>query len=163
MPAPRPDTWGGRDLHAQAEFSKRVHGPSRADWCCMAFLNPPNETTASCRSQSPTRCAAQRRPESELRRHPASNPPDAIAECVAQRRPESELRRHAPARAWRTRDGGSLNEGRSLNSGDTRIRFRRLRMRPRSLNEGRSLNSGDTWARLLSWWHSESRSTKAGV
>ena len=86
---------------------------------------------------------AQRRPESELRRH-ARYSPSACQRPTAQRRPESELRRHpdrSPDRAWGCR--GSLNEGRSLNSGDTRPTPRH-RHRPASLNEGRSLNSGDT-------------------
>ena len=38
---------------------------------------------------------------------------------VAQRRPESELRRHTSAGGRRTPVRSTLNEGRSLNSGDT--------------------------------------------
>ena len=37
----------------------------------------------------------------------------------AQRRPESELRRHAGDGIERQHAGDALNEGRSLNSGDT--------------------------------------------
>ena len=62
---------------------------------------------------------AQRRPESELRRHAQDVRTSFEAKLTAQRRPESELRRHTispnkPIAAART-----LNEGRSLNSGDT--------------------------------------------
>ena len=63
--------------------------------------------------------AAQRRPESELRRH-APGYPLAIEDSDAQRRPESELRRHTPSAPGTIRPRSSpLNEGRSLNSGDT--------------------------------------------
>ena len=97
----------------------------------------------------------------------------------AQRRPEPELRRHTSAIRAVAQPGlarhDSLNEGRSLNSGDTAdarhrrwkisgrdhaqrrpepelrrhhlrpLRFR-LARRTCTLNEGRSLNSGDTAA-----------------
>ena len=70
----------------------------------------------------------------------------------AQRRPESELRRHAPAVQGSLGDRipASLNEGRSLNSGDTGIPSNSPRRPTESspLNEGRSLNSGDTSARI---------------
>ena len=62
---------------------------------------------------------AQRRPESELRRHAPAGTIEADTE-TAQRRPESELRRHLQPVACRRHGGQALNEGRSLNSGDTR-------------------------------------------
>ena len=79
---------------------------------------------------------AQRRPESELRRHMAR----AIrlpGRPRAQRRPESELRRHLKNRPRSTRSS--------------------------TLNEGRSLNSGDTWSANRIVLRAEARSTKAGV
>ena len=111
---------------------------------------------------------AQRRPESEPRRHGSPrcrsrscraplnegrslNPGDTVfhqipadAGEIAQRRPESEPRRHAlphPTAGPTTR---SLNEGRSLNPGDTR-NGARPPAPGATLNEGRSLNPGDTW------------------
>ena len=82
--------------------------------------------------------AAQRRPESELRRHLLH--PETYLENMghAQRRPESELRRHAsPPR---------ISSARSI-----------------PLNEGRSLNSGDTVGRERAVTRLVGRSTKAGV
>ena len=38
----------------------------------------------------------------------------------------------------------TLNEGRSLNPGDTLLSAQRLRREQGALNEGRSLNPGDT-------------------
>ena len=67
----------------------------------------------------------------------------------AQRRPESELRRHALDESGGTSTYArmaTLNEGRSLNSGDTDEPHgcRRALTERAALNEGRSLNSGDT-------------------
>ena len=61
----------------------------------------------------------------------------------AQRRPESELRRHVRIRSWKPARSAPLNEGRSLNSGDTPATGSQAAGGP-PLNEGRSLNSGDT-------------------
>ena len=61
----------------------------------------------------------------------------------AQRRPESEPRRHSPAGA-ECPARSPLNEGRSLNPGDTRTRGISAPRRGSTLNEGRSLNPGDT-------------------
>lgn len=68
--------------------------------------------------RQPSRSSAQRRPELELRRH---NPTSAARPWLtnAQRRPEPELRRHRPRASPAGRSAASLNEGRSLNSGDT--------------------------------------------
>ena len=105
---------------------------------------------------------AQRRPESELRRH------ETVGNIVgavfrAQRRPESELRRHGRASRRPRRPGSSLNEGRSLNSGDTRRRPRAAGRPASTLNEGRSLNSGDTRIAPEPFTGRWQRSTKAGV
>ena len=86
---------------------------------------------------------AQRRPESEPRRHAAMSACSAESTSSAQRRPESEPRRHRPASTSTPAPPAALNEGRSLNPGDTRRR-RHPRRRRRPLNEGRSLNPGDT-------------------
>ena len=70
---------------------------------------------------------------------------------IAQRRPEYKLRRHVPVHIsvlWE--GGGSLNEGRSINSGDTCPASPSSGSRSRSLNEGRSINSGDTCRALAS-------------
>ena len=61
----------------------------------------------------------------------------------AQRRPESEPRRHRTDRPGSSRRRGALNEGRSLNPGDTR-HLPTPTATPHALNEGRSLNPGDT-------------------
>ena len=87
---------------------------------------------------------------------------------LAQRRPEYKLRRHHTVGAPSCEGNGTLNEGRSINSGDTRLmqvgpidrfcaqrrpEYKLRRHPPRgaprpgratSLNEGRSINSGDT-------------------
>ena len=94
----------------------------------------------------------------------------ALPDRYAQRRPERQPRRHASdsrtgARGLRrsTKAGAStpatpqvgqviggghvpLNEGRSVNPGDTRCRSISVDVSPRSgaLNEGRSVNPGDT-------------------
>ena len=60
------------------------------------------------------------------------------------------------------RRSGALNEGRSLNSGDTMSRGPHARP-PSALNEGRSLNSGDTGGGLKEHQHMRGRSTKAGA
>ena len=62
---------------------------------------------------------AQRRPESELRRH-ADRGLTFFPGNAAQRRPESELRRHPVVTVRLPVRVTALNEGRSLNSGDTR-------------------------------------------
>ena len=68
--------------------------------------------------------SAQRRPEPEPRRHYRRSRPDrarTTSRRRAQRRPESEPRRHG-YRSGLARQGqasGTLNEGRSLNPGDT--------------------------------------------
>ncbi len=67
----------------------------------------------------------------------------------AQRRPEHELRRHPAPRTWTRASPAPLNEGRSMNSGDTRSSTPRLIHGPRTLNEGRSMNSGDTRRNFL--------------
>ena len=87
--------------------------------------------------------AAQRRPEYEPRRHLRSGFDPYLA-FHAQRRPEYEPRRHweAPSRPSAIR--GTLNEGRSMNPGDTCWRATRTTPTRRSLNEGRSMNPGDT-------------------
>ena len=61
----------------------------------------------------------------------------------AQRRPESEPRRHRPRRPSGRVRAPALNEGRSLNPGDT-LRSPSPSARRGALNEGRSLNPGDT-------------------
>ena len=117
---------------------------------------------------------AQRRPESELRRHASASQLARFKQQAAQRRPESELRRHMWSMRRRRVFQRSLNEGRSLNSGDTMVEvmsspegnsaqrrpeselrrhmwsMRRRRVFQRSLNEGRSLNSGDTMVEVMS-------------
>ena len=57
----------------------------------------------------------------------------------------------------------TLNEGRSLNSGDTGSPRCAVTSATTSLNEGRSLNSGDTALALRMAPSSGARSTKAGV
>ena len=77
----------------------------------------------------------------------ARKPPtyDASIVSCAQRRPEHKLRRHPGSPAGlASRKSESLNEGRSINSGDTRVDRAVQRARPSPLNEGRSINSGDT-------------------
>ena len=112
--------------------------------------------------------AAQRRPESEPRRHRAATPLPSWRPPNAQRRPESEPRRHRCTATPTSGRRSSLNEGRSLNPGDTHSVIggvatvmhaqRRPESEPRrhsgssvrpptigtALNEGRSLNPGDT-------------------
>ena len=134
--------------------------------------------------------AAQRRPESELRRHDpwSPDPPRApwplnegrslnsgdtstalsrsILTIGAQRRPESELRRHSRCSTCSPIRSGALNEGRSLNSGDT-CRGRSRATAGAALNEGRSLNSGDTpgrrrCRRRAAWTLNEGRSLNSG-
>ena len=56
----------------------------------------------------------------------------------------------------------SLNEGRSINSGDTPTVLAPIPTRTQTLNEGRSINSGDTYRRGRVRAPRE-RSTKAGV
>ena len=56
-----------------------------------------------------------------------------------------------------------LNEGRSLNPGDTRPRDRARPRAAGTLNEGRSLNPGDTQALDDDQVLLHLRSTKAGV
>ena len=56
----------------------------------------------------------------------------------------------------------ALNEGRSLNPGDTSVVARRVG-RSTPLNEGRSLNPGDTLPDVVKGLHDLARSTKAGV
>ena len=63
--------------------------------------------------------AAQRRPESEPRRHWPMTMGASWRAGSAQRRPESEPRRHHPTCSRRSTGWTSLNEGRSLNPGDT--------------------------------------------
>ena len=82
---------------------------------------------------------------------------------AAQRRPESEPRRHAPRQARMDEGDGALNEGRSLNPGDTGRPGVRTRRRLAPLNEGRSLNPGDTVAVAGGGVQDRIRSTKAGV
>ena len=62
---------------------------------------------------------AQRRPESEPRRHPGGGGEGHRSGSVAQRRPESEPRRHLRKMEPSSGIGRALNEGRSLNPGDT--------------------------------------------
>ena len=69
----------------------------------------------------------------------------------AQRRPESEPRRHRSAGRGGWTDSSPLNEGRSLNPGDTRIPDCATASRASTLNEGRSLNPGDTVTRGRAW------------
>ena len=56
-----------------------------------------------------------------------------------------------------------LNEGRSLNPGDTGIQHRHVASTDASLNEGRSLNPGDTAIGDAHVSPIGPRSTKAGV
>ena len=116
------------------------------------------------------RAGAQRRPEYKLRRHWPRHAARRRPGPAAQRRPEYKLRRHR--RTWRSTAPrrSSLNEGRSINSGDTagaapcawrtesaqrrpEYKLRRHVVEPARegarrellpLNEGRSINSGDT-------------------
>ena len=63
---------------------------------------------------------------------------------------------------WGTGRPSPLNEGRSLNSGDTaESTYKDVRVA--ALNEGRSLNSGDTPRIGHGGGSAEVRSTKAGV
>ena len=57
----------------------------------------------------------------------------------------------------------TLNEGRSINSGDTRGGSPGGEWSMDALNEGRSINSGDTLAHHGGGRGELSRSTKAGV
>ena len=57
----------------------------------------------------------------------------------------------------------TLNEGRSLNPGDTARAFRDLPPARHALNEGRSLNPGDTRREPVQHLLDVRRSTKAGV
>ena len=66
-----------------------------------------------------------------------------------------------PRPGWRART--PLNEGRSLNSGDTPSHILATALRPRTLNEGRSLNSGDTTRQHADRRPRDRRSTKAGA
>ena len=59
--------------------------------------------------------------------------------------------------------GRALNEGRSLNPGDTAKDITQTQLRAATLNEGRSLNPGDTPAAVWQGEPSRARSTKAGV
>ena len=87
---------------------------------------------------------AQRRPERQPRLHPPRRPE---RQPRAQRRPERQPRRHSP-RLEVTLRAAPLNEGRSVNPGDT-SRARAPLGRTRSpLNEGRSVNPGDTGANI---------------
>ena len=60
-------------------------------------------------------------------------------------------------------DVGALNEGRSLNPGDTSRTADRSAQALSALNEGRSLNPGDTRKNALIFEDGIHRSTKAGV
>ena len=85
-----------------------------------------------------------------------------MARC-AQRRPESEPRRHSTIGASQGSSRSTLNEGRSLNPGDTSGRAWTPATWAGSLNEGRSLNPGDTHLIAGIVDEQEVRSTKAGV
>ena len=96
-------------------------------------------TVASARAAG----SAQRRPEHKPRRHMSRSASSAaVMVSNAQRRPEHKPRRHSGHVCGYARRSPSLNEGRSINPGDTWRRWRRLWMV--SLNEGRSINPGDT-------------------
>ena len=59
--------------------------------------------------------------------------------------------------------GSSLNEGRSINPGDTGGFRGRQPFFDRSLNEGRSINPGDTGHQAVGRGGDRARSTKAGA
>ena len=107
-------------------------------------------------------CSAQRRPEYKLRRHLVETYGEAAQEEFAQRRPEYKLRRHMAGVPRGTAETVALNEGRSINSGDTPARPSCRRSSP-ALNEGRSINSGDTDTFAWPTVTVQHRSTKAGV
>ena len=74
---------------------------------------------------------AQRRPEHKLRRHIAWPCSMTRLSFTAQRRPEHKLRRHPRTRRQSGTSGRpALNEGRSINSGDTSQVDRRRARRP---------------------------------
>ena len=116
-------------------------------------------------------CHAQRRPERQPRRHP---PARTSVPCPrrwrsAQRRPERQPRRHcaASARLSHRVDNAPLNEGRSVNPGDTSaadvlrrrtVRVRTAQRRPerQPRRHDRSVTGGQRGAR-------GARSTKAGA
>ena len=89
---------------------------------------------------------AQRRPEHKLRRHAAGMMPFDHVFLPAQRRPEHKLRRHVRISPWQyyATCTPTLNEGRSISSGDTRAAGSWLPKWLNALNEGRSISSGDT-------------------
>ena len=129
---------------------------------------------------------AQRRPEHKLRRH-VDLVVDNMSRADAQRRPEHKLRRHRKSSTNAQTTPPSLNEGRSISSGDTSPvesnppGFRSAQRRPehklrrhqhycgtvqrhwRPLNEGRSISSGDTQPRADDEFRRAHRSTKAGA
>ncbi len=78
----------------------------------------PRRHTLSASPSSPLVTIAQRRPEPEPRRHRSATTV-TISETAAQRRPEPEPRRHRKRCARSAFRRASLNEGRSLNPGDT--------------------------------------------
>ena len=89
-------------------------------------------------------CCAQRRPESEPRRHPFAATLPAAPSHPAQRRPESEPRRHRQYRSdtrqmFYTAQRRPESEPRRHRQGSLR-----RSAHSRTLNEGRSLNPGDT-------------------
>ena len=86
---------------------------------------------------------AQRRPERQPRRH--AKTAESIARLTnAQRRPERQPRRHSACTGCSYARVKTLNEGRSVNPGDTRIFAANCDGYVRPLNEGRSVNPGDT-------------------
>ena len=104
---------------------------------------------------------AQRRPESEPRRHPE---PDEEPEPDedAQRRPESEPRRHSATATRPMRVVGRSTKA-GVGTPATRRRAGGVCRRGTPLNEGRSRNPGDTRRWMLTALSAGTRSTKAGV
>ena len=106
---------------------------------------------------------AQRRPEYKLRRHPRNGRPTTRYVTIAQRRPEYKLRRHMVKDMARQK-GRDLAQRRP----EYKLRRhscgpRTCRPAALPLNEGRSINSGDTNYGPIGWGALLARSTKAGV
>ena len=140
---------------------------SRA-WCARAgpgtlnegrSLNPGDTDRKS--TPRPRSRRAQRRPEPKPRRHtPLARLEASLS--AAQRRPEPKPRRHTAGTQSFDLILSALNEGRSLNPGDTGRRDRGAQ-RSSALNEGRSLNPGDTLGLQAPHRVRHRRSTKAGA
>ena len=114
----------GRPAQRRPESEPRRHStcqqPKVVRFCSLnegRSLNPGD----TARDENPHRLGlhAQRRPESEPRRHIEDAELELVALTDAQRRPESEPRRHPTSSPSSPARGNALNEGRSLNPGDT--------------------------------------------